>query len=231
MSQRIEIHAEPREDLGKGASRRLRRAGQQVPGIIYGGSADAVPLTLSSNELGKAMQSETFYSQILDVIVAGKSEQAVVRDMQRHPATEKVVHIDFLRIVADRAIQVSIPLHFIDEDQCIGVREGGGTIMHNITDVEISCLPGDLPEYLEVFMAQVELDQSVHLSDLALPEGVTIVALAHGVDRDTSVVSVHLPRGGADIDEELEAEAAEGETPEGEEPTGDEDSAEESSEG
>jgi large subunit ribosomal protein L25 len=227
MSQQIEIHAELRVDVGKGASRRLRRQAEKVPGIIYGGSDDPVPLTMSSIELSKVMAQESFYSQILNVVVDGKGQQALVRDLQRHPATERVQHIDFLRIRADRAIQVSIPLHFIDEDKCIGVREGGGSIIHNLNEVEISCLPGDLPEFLEVFMALVELNQSVRLSDLAVPEGVTIVALAHGADRDVNVVSVQIPRGGVEEEEELEAaEAAEGEEVEGDE-AGEADSSDE----
>jgi large subunit ribosomal protein L25 len=228
MSQQIEIHAELRKDVGKGASRRLRRLAEKVPGIIYGGTDDPVPLTMSSNELSKAMQLESFYSRILNVVVDGKSEQAVVRDLQRNPANERVQHIDFLRIRADRAIQVSIPLHFIDEDKCVGVKDEGGSIIHSMTDVEISCLPGDLPEYLEVFMALVELNQSVHLSDLALPQGVTIVALSHGDDRDDTVVSVQTPRVALEEEQELEA-AAEGE--EGEEGAGESGSDEEPSEG
>ncbi len=218
MTQRIEIHAELRKDVGKGASRRLRRLADKVPGIIYGGDVDAVPLTLNSNELAKAMQLEAFYSQILNVVVEGKGEQAVVRDLQRHPASEKVQHIDFLRIRADRPIQVSVPIHFIDEDKCVGVKQGGGQIVHNMTEVEISCLPGDLPEFLEVYMAQVEVNQSVHLSDLALPDGVSIVALMHGSDRDANVVSVQMPRGG--LEEEEAAEAAEAAAEEGGEEPG-----------
>jgi large subunit ribosomal protein L25 len=213
MTQRIEIHAELREDVGKGASRRLRRLADKVPGVIYGGDADPVPLMLSSNELSKAMQLEAFYSQILNVVMDGKGEQAVVRDLQRHPASEKVQHIDFLRIRADRLIQVSVPLHFIDEDKCIGVKQGGGQIVHNMNEVEISCLPGDLPEFIEVYMAQVDVNQSVHLTDLALPEGVSIVALMHGSDRDANVVSVQMPRGG--LEEEEAAEAAEAAAEEG----------------
>ncbi|MFP6817359.1 MAG: 50S ribosomal protein L25/general stress protein Ctc [Pseudomonadales bacterium] len=228
MSQQIEIHAELRVDVGRGASRRLRRQAEKVPGIIYGGTDDPLPLTMSSIELAKVMKQESFYSQILSVILDGKGQQALVRDLQRHPATEKVMHIDFLRISADRAIQVFVPLHFIGEDKCLGVREGGGSIIHNVTEVEVSCLPGDLPEYLEVFMALVELHQTVRLSDLAVPEGVTIVALAHGPERDVSVVSVQVPRGGLEEEEELEA-AAEGEAAEGDqaEAAGDADSTDE----
>ena len=204
MSQKIEINAAVRTDVGKGASRRLRRSGELVPGIIYGAEEDPVALTLNTNELTKAMQSETFFSQILDVKVDGKSHQAVLRDLQRNPATEKVLHVDFLRVSADKPIQVSVPLHFVNEDKCKGVRLGGGTISHAMTEVEISCLPGDLPEYLEVYMAELDVNEIIHLSDLALPAGVTIVALSH--DDDRAVVSVQPPRGGAD-EEELEAAA------------------------
>ena len=211
MSQQIEISAELRQDVGKGASRRLRRLAEKVPGIIYGGGEDPVALTLKYNELSKAMQQEAFYSQILNVVVDGKAQQAVVRDLQRHPANEKVLHIDFLRISADKPVQVHVPLHFINEDKCVGVRMGGGSISHNITEVEVSCLPKDLPEYIEIDMEPVELNQVIHLSDLALPDGVSIVALMYGDDRDANVVSVQPPRGGADGEEA----AAEGDEPAG----------------
>jgi large subunit ribosomal protein L25 len=211
MSQKIEINAAVRADVGKGASRRLRRSGDQVPGIIYGAEADPINLTLNTNELTKAMQSEAFFSQILDVKVDGDIQQAVLRDLQRNPANDRVLHVDFLRISANKPIQVSVPLHFINEDKCKGVRQGGGTISHAMTEVEISCLPADLPEFLEVYMAELDLNEIIHLSDLALPAGVTIVALSH--DDDRAVVSVLAPRGGADEEEEeLEAAAgAEGE--------------------
>ena len=190
MSQKLEINAQVRTDVGKGASRRLRRSGDLIPGIIYGAEDDPVSLTLNANELTKAMQTEAFFSQILDVKFDGKSQQAVVRDLQRNPANDKVLHVDFMRISANKPIHVSVPLHFINEDKCKGVRQGGGTIAHVMTEVEISCLPKDLPEYLEV--------------DLALPSGVTIIALTH--DDDRAVVSVQPPRGG--LEEEEEAEAA-----------------------
>ncbi len=202
MSEKLELHAELRADVGKGASRRLRRQGELVPGIIYGGQADTVNLTLKTNELRKAMMSEAFFSQILSVVVDGKAEQAVLRDLQRNPANDKVIHIDFLRVSADRAIQVSVPVHFINEEKCVGVRLGGGTISHTMNEVEISCLPKDLPEYIEVYMAELDVNQTVHLSDLALPGGVTLVALEHGDDR--AVVSVAPPKGGSD-EEDLDA--------------------------
>jgi len=207
MSQQIEISAELREDVGKGASRRLRRAANKVPGILYGGEDDPVALTMKYNELAKAMESETFYSQILNVVVGGKAQQAVLRDLQRNPADDKVMHVDFLRISANKPIQVHVPLHFINEDKCVGVRQEGGNISHNMIEVEISSLPKDLPEYIEIDMESVELNQVIHLSDLSLPEGVTIVALMHGDERDANVVSVQQPRGGGE-EEELEAAAA-----------------------
>ena len=206
MSQKLEINAELRTDVGKGASRRLRRSGEKVPAIIYGAEEAPVNLTLNANELKKAMQSETFFSQILDVRFDGKKTQAVLRDMQRNPANEKVLHVDFMRISANKLMQVSVPLHFVNEDKCKGVRLGGGAIAHLMTEVEISCLPADLPEYIEVFMAELDVGELIHLSDLALPNNVTIVALTH--DDDRPVVSVHLPRGGSEEEDELEAVAA-----------------------
>ena len=196
MSQKIELHAEPRADVGKGASRRLRRAGEKVPGIIYGAGNPPQNLMLSVNELTKAMQNESFFSQILDIRLDGNVQQAVLRDVQRNPANERVLHIDFLRVSADKPIEVNVPLHFVNEDKCKGVRLGGGTIVHAMTEAEISCLPKDLPEYLEVYMAELDLGEIIHLSDLALPPGVTLVALTH--DDDRAVVSVQAPRGGAE---------------------------------
>jgi large subunit ribosomal protein L25 len=195
MSEQIQINAEPRRDVGKGASRRLRRAGDLVPGVVYGGSLPAQPITVNANQLAKAMQQEAFYSRVLDLVISGESEQAVVRDLQRHPVSEKVLHIDFLRVRADHKIQVHVPLHFLNEDKCAGVRIGGGSIVHNLIEVEVSCLPADLPEHIEVDLTDVGVGQSVLLTDLALPQGVAIVAILHG-GHNTAVVSVRPPRGG-----------------------------------
>ncbi len=218
MSQHIQVVAELRKDVGKGASRRLRRAGERVPGIIYGGGREPQPLTLIASELKKSMEKETFYSQILDVVVDGETQQAVLRDLQRDPASEKVQHIDFLRVSADQAIDVHIPLHFVNEDKCVGVKLGNGSIVHTTNEIVVRCLPKDLPEYIEVDMADLEVGQSIHLSDLRLPAGVASVELSHGADHDAAVVSVLPPRGGAAAEEEGEegaageggAEAAEG---------------------
>jgi large subunit ribosomal protein L25 len=206
MSQQIEIVAELRKDVGKGASRRLRRADQRVPGIIYGGAREPQPLTLSTNALNKALEKEAFYSQILSVIVDGEAQPAVVRDIQRHPVSEKVRHIDFVRVQADQPIDVHVPLHFLNEDRCIGVRQGSGTITHNMNELTVRCLPKDLPEFIEVDVAGLDVGHSLHISDLALPAGVQSVDLIHGEDHDATVVSVLAPRGGASATEEESSE-------------------------
>jgi len=213
VSNTIELTAEARSDVGKGASRRLRRTTGKVPGIVYGGRNPAIPVTLAENELVKAMQQESFYSQILNVKIDGNDQQAVVRDMQRHPATNRVMHIDFLRIRADRVVQMNVPLHFLNEESCVGVKMGGGTVSHSLIEIEVSCLPANLPEFVEVDMGEADIGTVVHLSDLTLPEGVTSVALALGPDHDSPVASVQAPRGTAELDEEEEtsADAAEGE--------------------
>ena len=213
MSDRILLTAELRTDVGKGASRRLRRAGEKVPAIIYGTGDAPQNLTLVVKELNKVMEREAFYSQLLDVVIDGKATRAVVRDMQRNPANNRVTHIDFQRIDANKIMHANVPIHFINEDKCVGVKIGGGTISHNLTEVEISCLPADLPEFIEVNMEDVDLGFSVHLSGLALPVGVTVVALTHGEDHDLPVVGVMARRGGSDdldMDEDTGApEAAE----------------------
>ncbi|MEQ9452686.1 MAG: 50S ribosomal protein L25/general stress protein Ctc [Pseudomonadales bacterium] len=213
MSAKITLTAELREDVGKGASRRLRRLGNKVPAIIYGAEAAPQNLTLAVNEVNKAMEQETFYSQIMNVVIDGNATQAVVRDLQRSPGNGKVQHIDFQRISANKTMTVSVPLHFINEEECVGVKMNGGSINHNLTEVEISCLPANLPEYIEVDMVNVDVGDSVHLSDLPLPDGVTIVALSYGdEDRDIPVANVAVLRAAVEEDEadaELE-DAAEG---------------------
>ncbi|MBT7334021.1 MAG: 50S ribosomal protein L25/general stress protein Ctc [Gammaproteobacteria bacterium] len=195
MSETLNLTAEIRTDMGKGASRRLRRAGLQVPAIIYGAEEAPQTISLKTNELNKAMQQETFYSQILNVIIDGSSTSAVVRDLQRNPATGRVIHIDFLRVSANRALNVNVPLHFINEDKCVGARVNGGSIAHTLTEVEITCLPADIPEFIEVDMENVDVGSSVLLSDLSLPAGVQIVALAQSAEHDATLAAVNAPRG------------------------------------
>ena len=212
MSDTITLTATVRTDVGKGASRRLRRLEDKVPAIIYGGETEPQKLTLSGNEILKASQLEAFYSQILDVAVDGQVQAAVIRDLQRNPASGRIQHIDFQRVSADKEINVNVPLHFINEAACVGVKMSGGTLTHNLTEVEITCLPANLPEFIEVDMLDVESGTSVHLSDLVLPEGVTIVALTFGGDRDIPVASVTARRGASeDAADDAEAAAEEGE--------------------
>ncbi len=209
MADKIVLSAEARSDVGKGASRRLRRLAGRVPGIIYGGGHDPRKISLSHRELLKAMEAEAFYSQVLDVSVAGESVSAIVKDVQRHPSRPQVLHVDFQRIRADQEISVNIPVHLLNEDECKGVRLENGRIAHHITEVEVVCLPAALPEYFEVDVADLGVGDSVHLSDLQVPEGVTLTQLALGEDHDQPVVSVEAARVIEEDEVEGEEEAPE----------------------
>ncbi len=191
--QTFELNAEPRESVGKGASRRLRKTGK-VPGIVYGTKKDAVMISLDQNSLGHQLDNEAFYSHILTLNVGDNSDQVVLKDLQRHPYKRLILHIDFQRVDANEAITMRVPLHFINETNCVGVKTDGGVISHVMTDLEISCLPENLPEFIDVDLAEVALGETVHLSDLELPEGVEIYALSHGGDETRPVAAVHLPR-------------------------------------
>ncbi len=204
MSNDFTLDAELRTDLGKGASRRLRRE-NKVPAVLYGGEGEPVSLTLPANVISRQLEEESFYSSIIYVKYDGKSERTILRDLQRHPYKQTILHMDFQRLVAGQEITVNIPLHFVNEDNCVGVRLGGGLISHTMTELEVSCRPRDLPEFIEVDMADVEVGGSVHISDVKLPEGVTSIALSHGEDHDLSVAAVHVKKGGSD---EVEDEAA-----------------------
>ncbi len=214
MAEQIMLRAEFRDELGKGASRRLRRLSDKIPGVLYGGGGDPVSLTLAYRDLSKAMQEEAFFSQILELSVGDKTQACVLRDVQRHPATDKVQHIDFLRIQEDMPVQLHVPLHYTNEDRCVGVKLGGGRVAHNLIEVEVSCLPRDLPEYIEVDVAELDVGASLHLSDLDLPNGVSIVALGLGEDHDTPVVSIAARRGGMEdeIESAVDADAPEDDT-------------------
>ena len=206
MAISFELNAEPRSDMGKGASRRLRRAGK-VPAIIYGGSKDPEALTLSHNEVLRSLEHEAFYSHILSVKVGGSETQAILRDLQRHPSKAVIMHMDLQRISMTEKLKTHAPIHFIGEEVAPGVK-AGGLVSHDLTEVSIECLPKDLPEYLEADLSGLEIGESIHLSDLKVPEGVTLIDLARGDDHDSVVVSIHVKR----IVEEEEVEpAAEGE--------------------
>ena len=208
MSGQFELTAELREDKGKGASRRLRRFADQIPPIIYGGDKDPQPLTLIRKDLEKALENEAFYSQVLTINVGSEPQKAILKDLQRHPAKDRVMHADFLRVDDKTLVKVNVPIHFLNEEACVGVKLQGGIIQHQATDIEVQCLPGDIPEYIEVDMLKVETGDIIHLSDITLPEGVTSLALALGEDHDLAIASVIAPKGGA-ADEEEEAAPAE----------------------
>jgi large subunit ribosomal protein L25 len=209
MATAFELTAELRLDQGKGASRRLRRLAEKVPGIIYGGGEPATSLSFSQKELRKALENEAFYSHILTIHMDGKPQKAVLKALQRHPYKAQILHLDLLRITGKEKIQMQVPLHFKGEDAAPGVKVGGGVVSHNLSTVEVRCLPDNLPEYIEVDVSGLELDAAIHLSQLKLPKGVELVALSHGVDadHDLSVVSVHIPRA-TPVEEETAAPVA-----------------------
>jgi large subunit ribosomal protein L25 len=192
------LEASARDVSGKGASRRLRREQGLVPAIVYGGDKAPVNVSVMHKELVKHLESEAFYSHIITLNIGGQAESVILKDLQRHPAKAVVLHADFLRVSASTKITVSVPLHFINEAACVGVKMGGGLINHLLTQLEISCLPSALPEYIEVDMAEMDIGQTLHISDLKLPAGVTSVALAHGAEHDLPVVAVNKPKGGDD---------------------------------
>lgn len=209
MSNEFSLNAELRSDEGKGASRRLRRLRNKVPAVIYGGTDAPQSISLAVNELNKALSHEAFYSHILTLTLEGKEQQAVLRDLQRHPSKPVILHADFQRIDANRKIHMNVPIHFINETSCIGVKLQGGAISHQMTEVEVNCLPKDLPEYIEVDMANVEIDSIIHLSDLTMPAGVEIIALTHGADHDLPVANVHATRVSTEAEEPTAAEGGE----------------------
>jgi large subunit ribosomal protein L25 len=209
MSDRIELTANLRTDIGRGASRRLRRDADLVPAVIYGAGKDAVSLAIAHKDLHKACENEGFFSQIIDIKTGEEVTPAIVRDLQRHPAKDRILHADFYRVSMDQEITVEVPFHFLNEDRCIGVRQHDGQVSHNMTSLEISCLPGNLPEYIDVDVENLDIGQTIHMSEIVLPEGVAIPALQAEEPQDQIVVSVHERR--EEIEEEEVAEAAEGE--------------------
>lgn len=210
MVMKLVLHAEKRIDLGTSNARRLRRDGDSIPGVVYGGGQDTDEVIFSRRELVKLMEQEIFFSHAVTLYQGEAQERVILRDLQRHPATGDVLHLDFMRISSGRAVHVRIPLHFINEDQCVGVRTQGGNILHAMTEVEVHCLPDAIPDFIAVDLQQVNVREAIHLSDLSLPEGVNIVALQHDSSHDLPVASVQSPRGGL----EDEAEETEEETTE-----------------
>lgn len=214
MSEDFIVHGEFREEQGTGASRRLRRAGK-VPAILYGGGLDPRMLNLKHNEVIKHLETEAFYSHILTIQVGDEQQQAVLKDVQRHPAKPIIMHMDFMRVMAGHEITMHVPLHFTNQDTCVGVKQHGGMVEHLANDLEIVCLPKNLPEFIEVDVAALDIGDSIHLSEITLPEGVEPTALRHG--DDPVLAAVHKPRAAVEDDEADAADSAEGDSADGDE--------------
>ena len=189
MSEQVNLNAEAREIDGKSSSRKLRNAGS-VPAVIYGGENDPIKVSILEKDITKASEIPGFTTQILKITISGEEQSVIVKELQRHPATQRVLHADLQRVNPDTKISITVPVRFINEDICIGVKTHGGAIARLINNIDISCLASNLPEYLEVDIAELDVGDSIFLSGLNLPDGVEIPSLALGEDRDQAVVSV-----------------------------------------
>ncbi|RUO31364.1 50S ribosomal protein L25/general stress protein Ctc [Aliidiomarina sanyensis] len=205
MSQpNYEFKAEIRTDLGKGASRRLRHEGK-IPAILYGGKEDALSLTLDHDKIINAADHEGFFSHILTLHIGGKKQQAILKDVQRHPYKPKITHLDFQRVSAKEELHTNVPVHFLGEE---AVKKAGGVVVHQLNDIEITCLPKDLPEFIEVDVSGLEIGDNIHLSQIEAPKGVTFVELTRGADHDPVLVTVSKPKAEKVEDEAPEAPEA-----------------------
>jgi len=203
----IKLVATSRTDLGKGASRRLRHK-DQTPGVVYGAGKDPVSLTFEHKELMKVETVEAFYSSVLSLEIDGVAEQVLLKDIQRHAFKERIQHLDLLRVDATQKLQTTVPLHFLNEETSVGVKNGG-VIGHLTNEIEVSCLPASLPAFIEVDMAAVEVGETVHLSHIKLPAGVESVDLSKGEEHDLPVVAISAKKSAAVEEEEETTEATE----------------------
>ncbi len=213
MSKDFDLVAEIREDRGKGASRRLRHQGL-VPAIIYGAGRPARALTFMHSKVVRQLENESFYSSILNIQVNEKSQAAILKDIQRHPSKPLIMHMDFQRIVEDERIRMNVPIHYTNADESVGVKQEGGSVSQLISDIEVSCFPKDLPEFFEVDIQNLGLNEMLHISDIKLPEGVEIPILVQGPEQDRPIVSIQFIK---EVVIEEEVEEIEGELVEGEE--------------
>ena len=194
------LNAEVRSDLGKGASRRLRHAAN-IPAVVYGGNKPAESVTILAKEIAKLFENEAAYSHVIELNVDGAKQNVIVKAMQRHPSKQFIMHADFVRVVAGQKLTAIVPVHFVGEEAPV---KKGGEISHVLNEIEVTCLPKDLPEFIEVDLSALEIGAIVHLSDLKAPKGVEFVALAHGDDK--AVANVHAPRVAPEEAEEGAAE-------------------------
>ncbi len=210
MSDEFQLNAELRNVRGKGFARRLRREEDKIPAVIYGAKKDTQSISLRHNEVIKALENEAFYSHILTIKLPGKEEQVVIKDILRHPYKPKVMHMDFLRIKAKEKLTMQVPIHFIGEEDAPGLKEGG-VVSKSMTEVEVTCLPADLPQFIELNISELALEQTLHLSDIKLPSGVELTIAELDEEHDLPVIGIHVPRvAKADLEAEA-AEAAEAE--------------------
>jgi len=212
MSEQVNLNATNRDVEGKSSSRQLRRAGS-VPAVIYGGEKDPIRISILEKDIAKAAEIPGFATQILNINISGEEQNVILKELQRHPATQRVLHADLQRVNPDTKISISVPVRFLNEDICMGVKMHGGAISRLINNIDITCLASNLPEYLEVDVAELDVGDSVFLSALNLPEGVEIPSLALGEDRDQAVVSITEAKV---LDIEPEAVEEEGDGEEGE---------------
>ena len=182
------LNAQARTDLGKGASRRLRHAAN-IPAVVYGGNKPAESVTILAKEIAKLFENEAAYSHVIELNVDGAKQNVIVKAMQRHPSKQFIMHADFVRVVAGQKLTAIVPVHFVGEEAPV---KKGGEISHVLNEIEVTCLPKDLPEFIEVDLSALEIGAIVHLSDLKAPKGVEFVALAHNDDK--AVANVHAPR-------------------------------------
>lgn len=190
---KFQLEATSRANVGKGASRRLRHE-NAVPAIVYGADKDPANVSLQHHQLVHVLDNEAFFASIITLNVDGKAEDVIIKDLQRHPAKPRLLHADFQRVSANKPVHMNIPLHFLNESIAAGVKVGGGQVAHLMTKLEISCLPKDLPEYIEVDIQDLGLGESLHISDLKLPPGVSSISLSHGESGDLAVVAIQAPR-------------------------------------
>jgi large subunit ribosomal protein L25 len=183
------LNAEARSDLGKGASRRLRRLAALVPAVVYGGEKAPESISMLAKEVAKLLENEAAFSHVIELNVGGTKQNVIIKALQRHPAKGHVLHADFVRVIAGQKLTAVVPFHFVGEAAPI---KKGGEVSHVVAEVEVTCLPKDLPEFIEVDLANAEIGSIIHLSDLKAPKGVEFVALAHG--NDLAVANVHAPR-------------------------------------
>ena len=229
MSEQVNLNATNRDVEGKSSSRQLRRAGS-VPAVIYGGEKDPIRISILEKDIAKAAEIPGFATQILNINISGEEQNVILKELQRHPATQRVLHADLQRVNPDTKISISVPIRFLNEDICKGVKMHGGAISRLINNIDITCLASNLPEYLEVDVAELDVGDSVFLSALNLPEGVEIPSLALGEDRDQAVVSITEAKV-LDIEPEVVEEEGDGEEGEAQAAEGDsEESAEDKEE-